>query len=269
MLSEVRPAVSIIYLVKYCITILPFIFYTFYLMCALTKVLSLQYGGKCIINPIPKSSSTDPRDPLSYRGIALASSVYKIYCSVINERLSRWVEDNDKVADEQNGFRRKRSTIDHVSSLTSVIETRKKLKKSTFCAFIDFKKAYDSINREQLWQRLSEIGVSGKLFKTIKSLYSSATSCVRVNNMHTDWFDVKSGLRQGCILSPILFNLYINDLVLYLKSFGKGVKCNDDYICTLLYADGVVLLAETEQDLSSFVGGTFWQSIGEANRPHF
>ena len=91
--------------------------------------------------------------------------------------------------------------------------------------------------------------VSGKLFKTIKSLYSSVTSCVRVNNMHTDWFDVKCGLRQGCILSPILFNLYINDLVLYLKSFGKGVKCNDDYICTLLYADDVVLLAETEQDL--------------------
>ena len=141
--------------------------------------------GKCIINHIPKSSPMDPRDPLSYRGIALASSVYKIYCSVINKRLSKWVEDNDKVADEQNGFRRKRSTIDHVSSLTSLIETRKK----------DFKKAYDSINREQLWQRLSEIGVSGKLFKTINSLYSSVTSCVGVNNMHTDWFDVKCGLR--------------------------------------------------------------------------
>ena len=93
--------------------------------------------GKCIINPIPKSSSMDPRDPLSYRGIALASSVYKIYCSVINERLSRWVEDNDTVTDEQNGFRRKGSIIDHVSLLTSLIETRKKLKKSTFCAFID------------------------------------------------------------------------------------------------------------------------------------
>ena len=47
--------------------------------------------------------------------------------------------------------------------------------------------------------------------------------------MHTDWFDVKCGLRQGCILSPILFNLCMNDLVQYLKSFGKGVKCNDDY----------------------------------------
>ena len=74
--------------------------------------------------------------------------------------------------------------------------------------------------------------------------------------MHTDWFDVKCGLRQGCILSPILFNLCMNDLVLYLKSFGKGVKCYDDYylLCTLLYADDVVLLAETEQDSQVLLG---------------
>ena len=64
--------------------------------------------------------------------------------------------------------------------------------------------------------------------------------------MHMDWM---LNVASGCILSPILFILYINYLVLYLKSFGKGVKFNDDYICTLLYADDVVLLAETEQDI--------------------
>ena len=62
--------------------------------------------GKCVIKPIPKSSSTDPRDPLSYRGIALASAVYKIYCSVINDRLTIWAESNGLMADEQNGFRK-------------------------------------------------------------------------------------------------------------------------------------------------------------------
>ena len=62
--------------------------------------------GKCVIKPIPKSSSADPRDPLSYRGIALASAVYKIYCSVINEQLSNWAESNNLIADEQNGFRK-------------------------------------------------------------------------------------------------------------------------------------------------------------------
>ena len=138
------------YLVKYCKTILPRTIYFLHILfnVCFKKGTVPTIRGKCIINPFPKSSSRDPRDPLSYRGNALASSVYKIYCSVINERLSRWAEDNDKVTDEQNCCRRKRSTIDHVSSFTSSTETRKKLKKSTFCAFIDFKKAYDSINRE-------------------------------------------------------------------------------------------------------------------------
>ena len=72
------------------------------------------------------------RTLFSYRGIALASAVYKIYCSVINDRLTIWAESNGLMADEQNGFRKKRSTIDHISSLTSIIETRKKQKRQHF-----------------------------------------------------------------------------------------------------------------------------------------
>ena len=99
--------------------------------------------NKCIINPIPKSSTTDPRDPLSYRDIALASSMYKLYCSILNNRVGSWCEQNVKIVDEQNGFRKNRSTTDHISSLTNIIETRKKLKLYMYCAFIEFRKAYD------------------------------------------------------------------------------------------------------------------------------
>ena len=196
--------------------------------------------GKCVIKPIPKSSSTDPRDPLSNRGIALASAVYKLYCSVINERLTKWAKSRHiahkqngfrKKRDEQNGFRKKRSTTDHITSLTSIIDTRKKLKQSTLFAFIDFRKAYDTINRTKLWRRLSKVGVSGKLFRSINSLYSSVTSCVRINNLHRDWFYVKYGLRQGCILSPVLFNLYVNDIAL---GKGKVLYCIVLY-CIVLY----------------------------------
>ncbi len=108
------------------------------------------------------------------------------------------------------------------------------MNKPTFCAFIDFRKAYDSINRNKLWNRLSDIGLSGKLFKSIMSVYSSVTSCVRVNSNSNGWFDVKCGLRQGCILSPVLFNLYINDLALYLKSLDIGILCNDDKISIII-----------------------------------
>jgi hypothetical protein len=66
--------------------------------------------GKGIINPIPKANTTDPRDPLNYRGITLAPSMYKLYCAVLNKRLSKWVEENNILAEEQNGFRKNRST---------------------------------------------------------------------------------------------------------------------------------------------------------------
>ena len=97
--------------------------------------------SKSISNQMPKSSQSDPRNPLSYRGITLASSMYRLYSTALNNRLSKWAEQNDKLVDEQNGFRRTRSTMDHLASLTNIIDTRKKRKLSTLCAFIDFHKA--------------------------------------------------------------------------------------------------------------------------------
>ena len=205
--------------------------------------------GKCIINPIPKSSTTDRRDPLSYRGISLAPAMYKLYCSILNSRLSSWSDENHKLVDEQNGFRKGKSITDHISSLVNIIDTRKRLKKSTFCAFIDFKKAYDTINRHMLWKRLTDIGNYGKMFQAVKSPYTSVKSCVRLNSYRTEWFDVNCGLRQGCVLSPLLFNLFINDLAVFLKSLDLGVKIADENVCLLLYADDIVLLAESEADL--------------------
>ena len=109
-------------------------------VCFTTGCIPSEWG-KGIVNPIPKSANNDPRDPMSYRGITIAPSMYKLYCYVLNNRLSKWVEINDKIEDEQNGFRKNRSTIDHLSSLTNIIESRNKMKVSTFTAFIDFKKS--------------------------------------------------------------------------------------------------------------------------------
>ena len=74
--------------------------------------------NKSIINPIQTLSCTDTRDPSCYRGIALTSSVYKAYCSILNEGISKWAEETDKISDKQNGFHKNRSTIDHISTLT-------------------------------------------------------------------------------------------------------------------------------------------------------
>lgn len=134
--------------------------------------------GKGIINPIPKSITNDPKDPLSYRGITLALCMYKLYCSLINSRLSTWVKTNDKPVDEQNGFHK---GYDQVSSLKNLTETRQKRKLSTFCAFFDFKKAFDLISRNLLCERMNSSGVRGRMFNALKSLYTSVNFCVRIN----------------------------------------------------------------------------------------
>ena len=77
----------------------------------------------------------------------------------------------------------------------------------------------------------------------VRSLYNDVTSCVRVNEFLSDWFNVSTGLRQGCFLSTILFNIYINDLAVSLKSLNKGIDIGNEKICILLYADDIVVIA--------------------------
>ena len=117
---------------------------------------------------------------------------------------------------------------------------------STFCAFTDFRKAYDFIDRVKLWKKLSDTGIGGKMLVVALQICFIMYSYKWYN---TDWLEVSSGLRQGCSLSPLLFNLFINDLALHIKSLGKGTDIDNERVCILLYADDLVLLSENEKDL--------------------
>ena len=92
------------------------------------------------------------------------------------------------------------------------------------------------------------------MLKAVQSLYKSVSSCVRINGLTIDWFDVNAGLRQGCPLLPLLFNCFINDLAKKIKAIGKGIDIEEgERICILLYADDVVLLGENESDLQTML----------------
>ena len=91
------------------------------------------------------------------------------------------------------------------------------------------------------------------MLNAVKSLYTAVSSCVHINGFYTEWFDVTSGLRQGCSLSPLLFNIFINDLALKIKACGKGVKIDGDTVGILLYADDIVLLADNEKELQDML----------------
>ena len=112
--------------------------------------------NKNIIVPIPKCYNKDLRDPTNSRGLTIASAVYKLYCSILNIRLEKFDEFCQIIVDEQNGFRKKRSCIDHLVSLSNTVESRKQMKRSTFVAYIDFKRAYDGIRRDKSWYKLEK-----------------------------------------------------------------------------------------------------------------
>ena len=116
--------------------------------------------------------------------ITLEPCAYKLYCSVLNNRLIEWLDEREVIKDEQNGFIKGRSTIDHISTSTSIIETRKKCKLSTFVSFIDVKKAYDIIDRYLLFNKLDNLDLSSKFMLALKAIYSNIECCVRLNG-HT------------------------------------------------------------------------------------
>ena len=105
-----------------------------------------------------------------------------------------------------------------------------------------------------MFNKLENLGLSGKMLRTLLSIYSRVQCCVKLNDFYTDWFDVNTGLKQGCKLSPLLLSLFINDLVEELKKLDIGIQIGDEKVCILLYADDVVLLAENETELQLLLG---------------
>ena len=124
---------------------------------------------------------------------------------------------------EQAGFREGYSTIDHIFVLQLIIELYQSVHKRVYCAFIDYRKAFDSINRPLLWQKLLSYNINGKLFNVVKNMYDKAKSCVKIENLYSDYFPCNIGVRQGDNLSPLLFALFINDFSHYVGRSYKGL----------------------------------------------
>ena len=123
-----------------------------------------------IIVPIFKDGERKNVD--NYRGITLLSVVGKLYTSIINNRISSWLEKNKKLVEEQAGFRAKRSTSEQIFILKEIIQGRRRAKqRNTICCFLDIRKAYDTVFREGLWDAMKVKGIGGKIWRVVKNLY--------------------------------------------------------------------------------------------------
>ncbi|KAK6181925.1 hypothetical protein SNE40_009702 [Patella caerulea] len=205
-----------------------------------------------IILPLHKKG--DRNNPGNYRGISLLNSISKIFVSILKTRLTLWSDEQSLIVEEQAGFREGYSTIDNMFILNALIQ--KYLSKSKcgifYCAFIDFRKAFDCINRCKLFYLLIKNDIHGPMIATLQSIYHIITAKIRINGNLSTPFTCNSGVRQGCILSPWLFGMYINELIEMLKTdSGHEIFINNSIndIFALLFADDLTLFAETVGDL--------------------
>ena len=153
-----------------------------------------------------------------------------------------------KLENGQCGFCPGRSTTDQIFTLKPIFEKSWEYGKDLFACFVDLEKAYDRVPRDKLWKVLLEYGIDGQLLRAIKSFYCRPEVCVWVNGKQSKPFHVGIGLRQGYVLSPLLFIVYMNWIDKYCQA-DECATIGNCKISRLLFADDLVLLSSTESGL--------------------
>jgi exonuclease III len=218
----------------------------------LTRVLEIAWKtGKVpqdwqtgVVVPIFKKG--DQRECSNYRGITLLSLPGKVYAKVLHSRLTEVVDQ--KIQDEQCGFRRGRGTTDQLFLLQQIAEKAWEYAQPVYISFVDLEKAYDRVDRRLMWKTLEEYGVNRQLIRAIASMYSDSKSCVRILGRKSEMFRVDAGLRQGCVLSPLLFIIYMDRIA--RRSLGQeSVTIGSVNASHLLFADDLAILASSQSEL--------------------
>lgn len=200
--------------------------------------------SKGVIIPIPKKGTLS--DCNNWRGITLLSLPSKIFCKVIVKRLSLAV--NEVLRQEQAGFRKGRGCTEHIFSLRNIIEQCHEWQRGLYINFIDFQKAFDSVHRESLWSILRAYGIPAHIVQVIKQFYTDFCCSVGGSDLS---FHVKSGVRQGCVMSALLFNIVI-DWVLSraTEDRRRGIRWTLSTVLEDLdYADDIALLSHSFSDM--------------------
>jgi len=188
----------------------------------------------------------------NYRTISLISHASKVMLKVILKRLQPQAENI--IAEEQAGFRKGRSTIEQIFNLRLLCEKHLEQQKDLFHVFIDFKKAFDRVWHDALWATMKKFNIGKKLINSIQQLYSRATSAVMAQGTTGKWFHTSVGVRQGCLLSPTLFNIFLEEIMNdALEDHSGTISIGGRSITNLRFADDIDGIAGTEQELASLV----------------
>ena len=152
---------------------------------------------------------------------------------------------NHELPDVQAGFQRGRGTRDQIANIRWIMEKAREFQKNIYFCFIDYAQAFDLVDHNKLWKILKEMGIPDHLTCLMRNLYAGQEA--------TEWFQIGKGVRQGCILSPCLFNFYAEYIRRHaeLEEAQAGIKIAGRNINNLRYADDTTLMAESEEELKS------------------
>ena len=185
-----------------------------------------------------------------YRTLCLMGNVTKIILRVLMVRNSR-IFDRE-AGRTQSGFRKGMGTREGIFNLRNIVEKLLEKHRKIYICFIDYEKAFDRVYHEKLIEILEKYEIDGKDIRLIKNLYWYQTASVKTDEGLTASFPIKRGVRQGCVLSPPLFNVYTEQIFRNVEDM-PGVKIAGEYINNLRYADDTVLIAESEEELQKLV----------------
>jgi hypothetical protein len=184
----------------------------------------------------------------NYRGISLIDIAGKIFSALLLNRFQSFRDGRTRV--NQAGFRRGRGCSDQIFSLRRLLEHRYRYQQSTVTCFIDFASAFDSLHRLSLWRILEADGVPTKLINLIRAFYRHPGNRVLVNGEQTDRFETRTGVRQGCPLSPVLFNFVIDWILRLSLADFDGVHISPQHnITDLDYADDIAIFSEDYSEM--------------------
>ena len=216
------------------------------------KILDTSYYPESwnhgVIHSIHKSG--DKKDPNNYRGITVTSCLGKLFSTILYKRIEAYLESNNLISKEQAGFRKNYRTTDHIFVLKTAVKKILKTGQYLYSCFIDFRKAYDSVWRKGLLYKLQKLGLTGNVFKIIEAMYKSPKASIFYHGMISELFETQIGVKQGDVLSTLLFNCFINDLPKEISTNSKDpVTLFNNPIDSLLFADDLTLLSLTKEGL--------------------
>lgn len=210
-----------------------------------------QSWSSSVLFPLHKKG--DSSDPANYRAISIGSNLSKLYALVLQRRLAKFAENNNLVPECQIGYRPGSRTADHVFALRTMVD--KYVKCATqgklFCCFVDFKNAFPSVCRSALFYKLLKCGIGGNFLQSVMNLYSSVSMKVKVDSTLGPSISVGSGLRQGCVLSPLLFNIFTGDLPGIFTEECDAPLLGKTSLGCLMYADDLVIMSRSAEGLQN------------------